>query len=84
MNLQEKVKQRNVTPNFLRFRSMLAVIKGRVRLSARRLRKIRWRRRSQLNALSAVNAALQRRVDAVFRHMSDESFISANSVPPNS
>lgn len=84
MNLQEKVKQRNVTPNFLRFRSMLAVIKGRVRLSARRLRKIRWRRRSRLNALSAVSEVLPRRVDAVFRHTSDECFISANSVPTNS
>lgn len=84
MNLQERVKQRNVTPNFLRFRSMLVAIKGRVLRSARRLKRIRWRRRSQLNALSAVNAAPRRRADAVFRLTSDECFISANSVPPSS
>ena len=83
MNLQEKVKQRNVTPNFLRFRSMLAVMQGRVRLLARRVRKIRWRRRSQLNGLSVVSGVLPRRVDAVFRPTSDEFFISANSVPPH-
>jgi hypothetical protein len=79
MNLvQEKVKQRNITPNFLRFRRISINIQAKVKpiLSAKRLVKMtKWKLNYQPNAQNVVH---QKRVDAVSRHMNEEFYISVN------
>jgi hypothetical protein len=83
MNLvQEKVKQRNITPNFLRFRSTSHPIQERAQLalSARRLaRTTKYKPKSLLNAPSAV---LPVPVAVPSRLTNVASSTSASSVPP--
>lgn len=74
MNLvQDKVKQRNITPNFLRFRSISHLIKERALpiRSGKKEKTIRSKLRSPLNVLKG---ALQKLAAAVFRHTNVESY----------
>jgi hypothetical protein len=81
MNLvQEKVKQRNVTPNFLRFRSISSNTKEKAQqvLSVKRQEKtIKSKHKLPLNE---PNAAHHVQVDAASKPMRGEFSISANWV----
>lgn len=82
MNLvQDKVKQRNITPNFLRFRSTLALIKEKIRpalLEKRQLRTIRHKHKWPLSVQRGVPPVL---VDAALKPTNAGCFTLANSVP---
>ena len=80
MIVQDKVKQRNITPNFLRFRSICFFIKEKVRPIP--LGKKQWETIA-LNLsllLKELIEVLPRLADAAFKHINLECFISANLV----